>query len=169
FFDEVSQRRHEAARAHLPNYEIAFQDSTRDETKFIVAAYNDRTPGSRYIYDAQRDTLDKLGDINPALPEHHMAPVHAVHYTTRDGLTIHGYLTLPLGRAPRGLPCVVNPHGGPWARDSWGFNAEAQFLANRGYAVFQMNFRGSTGYGRAFWEASFGQWGLAMQDDITDG
>jgi dipeptidyl aminopeptidase/acylaminoacyl peptidase len=67
------------------------------------------------------------------------------------------------------LPVVVNPHGGPWARDSWGFNPEVQFLANRGYAVLQMNFRGSTGYGRKFWEASFKQWGRTMQDDITDG
>ena len=80
-------------------------------------------------------------------------------------LTIHGYLTLPIGLEP----VVVNPHGGPWARDRWGFNPEIQFLANRGYAVLQTNFRGSTGYGRAFWEASFQQWGLSMQDDITDG
>jgi len=169
FFDDESRRRHERASAHLPGYEVAFQDGTRDETKFIVAAYNDRTPGSRYIYDAARDTLDKLGDINPDLPEAHMAAVRPIQYLSRDGLTIHGYLTLPAGRDPHGLPCVVNPHGGPWARDGWGFNPEAQFLANRGYAVLQVNFRGSTGYGRAFWEASFGQWGLRMQDDITDG
>lgn len=76
---------------------------------------------------------------------------------------------MPVGRKAENLPCVVNPHGGPWARDGWGFNPEAQFLANRGYCVLQMNFRGSTGYGRQFWEASFGQWGLTMQDDITDG
>ncbi len=169
FFDELSRQRHEKARKHLPGYEVTFQDSTRDETKFILAAYNDRTPGGRYIYDAELDTISKLGDINPALPEAHMAPVYPIQYKSRDGLTIHGYLTLPLGRPPQNLPCVVNPHGGPWARDSWGFNPEAQFLANRGYAVLQMNFRGSTGYGREFWEASFGQWGLAMQDDITDG
>ncbi|MCR2669681.1 prolyl oligopeptidase family serine peptidase, partial [Salmonella enterica] len=80
--------------------------------------------------------------------------------------TIHGYLTLPAGRDPKNLACIVNPHGGPWARDGWGYNPEVQFLANRGFCVLQMNFRGSTGYGRAFWEASFGQWGLKMQDDI---
>ena len=90
-------------------------------------------------------------------------------YTSRDGLTIHGYLTLPKGKSAKGLPVVVNPHGGPWYRDSWRFNPEVQFLASRGYAVFQMNFRGSTGYGREFWEASFKQWGGTMQDDITDG
>jgi dipeptidyl aminopeptidase/acylaminoacyl peptidase len=92
-----------------------------------------------------------------------------IQYQSRDALTIHGYLTLPLGRAPKNLPVVINPHGGPWARDTWGFNPEVQFLANRGYAVLQMNFRGSTGYGRKFWEASFKQWGQKMQDDITDG
>jgi dipeptidyl aminopeptidase/acylaminoacyl peptidase len=89
-------------------------------------------------------------------------------YQSRDGLTIHGYLTLPRGGG-KNLPLVVNPHGGPWARDAWGYNPEAQFLANRGYAVLQMNFRGSVGYGRAFWEASFKQWGKKMQDDVTDG
>lgn len=169
FFDELSRERHLRLMRHLPGYDIAYQSSTHDENKFIVAAYNDRTPGSRYIYDAQLDSLDKLADINPDLPEEHMAIVRPIQYQSRDGLAINGYLTLPLGRSPRNLPCVVNPHGGPWARDGWGFNPEAQFLANRGYAVLQMNFRGSTGYGRAFWESSFGQWGLAMQDDITDG
>lgn len=169
FFDDVAARRHEDLRARLPGYEVALQSASRDETKFIVAAHNDRTPGARYLYDAENRTLDKLADINPALPETDMAPVRPVTYTARDGLTIHGYLTLPPGRPARGLPCVINPHGGPWARDHWGFNPEAQFLANRGYAVLQMNFRGSTGYGRKFWEASFGQWGLAMQDDVTDG
>jgi len=88
---------------------------------------------------------------------------------TRDGLAIHGYLTLPKDAAPRNLPVVVNVHGGPWARDVWGFNPEVQFLADRGYAVLQINFRGSTGYGRRFWEASFREWGRKMQDDVTDG
>src|SRR5207245_4114679 len=92
-----------------------------------------------------------------------------IEFKTRDGLTIHGYLTLPLGRDPKNLPVVVNPHGGPWARDSWGYNPEVQFLANRGYAVVQVKFRGATGYGRKFWESSFKQWGRTMQDDISDG
>lgn len=92
-----------------------------------------------------------------------------ISYQSRDGLTIHGYLTLPKGREAKSLPVVINPHGGPWARDDWGYNPEVQMLANRGYAVLQMNFRGSTGYGRKFWEASFKQWGKAMQDDVTDG
>jgi dipeptidyl aminopeptidase/acylaminoacyl peptidase len=95
--------------------------------------------------------------------------MRAVQYTSRDGLTIHGYLTLPRFQAAKSLPVVVNPHGGPWQRDTWSYNPEVQFLASRGYAVFQINFRGSTGYGRNFWQASFKQWGKAMQDDLTDG
>lgn len=88
--------------------------------------------------------------------------------TSRDGLTINGYLTLPAGKDAKSLPVVIHPHGGPWARNVWGYNPEVQFLASRGYAVLQMNFRGSTGYGRKLWEGSFRQWGRAMQDDITD-
>jgi dipeptidyl aminopeptidase/acylaminoacyl peptidase len=84
-------------------------------------------------------------------------------------LTINGYLTLPKGAAAKSLPVIVNPHGGPWARDEWRYNHEVQFLANRGYAVLQMNFRGSTGYGRKFWESSFKEWGGKMQDDVSDG
>jgi dipeptidyl aminopeptidase/acylaminoacyl peptidase len=98
-----------------------------------------------------------------------MAEVKPIVYKTRDGLTIQGYLTLPTGRLAQNLPVVVKPHGGPWARDGWVFDPEAQFFASRGYAVLQMNFRGSTGYGRKFWEASFKQWGRKMQDDVTDG
>jgi dipeptidyl aminopeptidase/acylaminoacyl peptidase len=92
-----------------------------------------------------------------------------IQYQSRDGLTIHGYLTLPKGVEPKNLPVVINPHGGPWFRNRWGFNSEVQFLANRGLAVLQVNFRGSTGYGKAFWQASFKEWGRKMQDDITDG
>jgi dipeptidyl aminopeptidase/acylaminoacyl peptidase len=121
------------------------------------------------VYDAKTDRLAKLADINPWIPESGAAAMKPIVYTSRDGLKINAYLTLPPGREPKSLACIVNPHGGPWHRDSWGYNPEVQFLANRGYCVLQMNFRGSTGYGRKFWEASFGQWGLAMQDDITDG
>ena len=110
-----------------------------------------------------------LADVSPWLAEEQLAQMRPIEYRARDGLPIHGYLTLPAGTAPKILPVVVNVHGGPWARDAWGFNPEVQFLANRGYAVLQVNFRGSTGYGRAFWEASFREWGRRMQDDITDG
>jgi dipeptidyl aminopeptidase/acylaminoacyl peptidase len=169
FFEGETRKIFERLQARLPGYRISIQSRTYDETRMVVAATSDRTQGVRYVYDARTDTLTRLGEVAPWIAEKQMAPVQPVQYKTRDGLTINGYLTLPLGRPAKNLPVIVNPHGGPWARDSWGFNPEAQFLANRGYAVFQMNFRGSTGFGRTFWEASFKQWGRAMQDDITDG
>jgi dipeptidyl aminopeptidase/acylaminoacyl peptidase len=169
YFDAATRALYERIEARLPGYTIILQSNTLGEDKFIVAATNDRSPGSRYVYDATADSLAKLGDIAPWLPEQHMAPMQPIRYRARDGLEIPGYLTLPVGRPAKDLACIVNPHGGPWARDGWGFNPEVQFLANRGYCVLQMNFRGSTGYGRKFWEAGFKQWGLAMQDDVTDG
>ena len=169
FFDAATEALYQRIQAKLPGYEITLQSQTLNEDRFIVAAGNDRTPGARYVYDAKTDRLAKLADINPWIPEFGAATMKPIVYTSRDGLKINAYLTLPAGREPKGLACIVNPHGGPWHRDSWGYNPEVQFLANRGYCVLQMNFRGSTGYGRQFWEASFGQWGLKMQDDVTDG
>jgi dipeptidyl aminopeptidase/acylaminoacyl peptidase len=169
FFDKESERVYKAIKAQLPAYEIGVQSMTKDEQRMIVSTSNDRTPGSRYVYDVKTNKLAKLGEINPWIAEADMAEMKPIQYTSRDGLTIRGYLTLPKGVPAKNLPVIVNPHGGPWARDSWGYSPEVQFLANRGYAVFQMNFRGSTGFGRKFWEASFKQWGLTMQDDITDG
>src|SRR3546814_8159518 len=106
FCEETSAQRDARVKAKLPGYDISFQSGTRDESKFIIAAHNDRTPGSRYIYDDASDTLDKLADINPLLAEGDMAPVQPIQYVSRDGLTIHGYLTLPLGRPAQGLPCI---------------------------------------------------------------
>jgi dipeptidyl aminopeptidase/acylaminoacyl peptidase len=169
YFDAQTRQMFERLEKQLPGFTLVLQSATLAEDKYIVAAASDRTQGARYLYDAKADTLNLLGEISPWLKPAQMASVQPVRYTARDGLEIPGYLTLPVGREAKNLPCVVNPHGGPWARDSWGFNPETQFLANRGYCVLQMNFRGSTGFGRAFWEASFKQWGLAMQDDITDG
>jgi dipeptidyl aminopeptidase/acylaminoacyl peptidase len=153
----------------LPGYQVDETDTDRAENQFIFAATSDRTPGSRYLFRADTGELTKLADVAPWLKEDQLAPMKPIKYPSRDGLTIHGYLTLPVGRESKNLPVVINPHGGPWARDNWDYNPEVQFLANRGYAVLQMNFRGSTGYGRKFWEASFKQWGKKMQDDITDG
>ncbi len=169
YLDAETEKLFAALEKQLPGYEFNIQSMTDDEDRMIVAASNDRTPGTRYLYDVTSNKLTKLGEIAPWLPEAQMAAMKPIEYKSRDGLTIHGYLTLPNGKQPKGLPLVVNPHGGPWARDVWGWNPEVQMLANRGFAVLQMNFRGSTGYGRSFWEASFKQWGLKMQDDITDG
>ncbi|QOX79613.1 S9 family peptidase [Trichlorobacter lovleyi] len=169
FFDAETRALYARLKERLPGYEIALQSENRAEDTFIVAAYNDRTQGARYVYSLKTDTLTSLGEINPRINPADMAGMQPITYTTRDGLTINGYLTVPVNREAKQLPVIVNPHGGPWVRDSWGYNPEIQFLANRGFAVFQMNYRGSTGYGRAFWEKSFKQWGRRMQDDITDG
>jgi dipeptidyl aminopeptidase/acylaminoacyl peptidase len=169
FVDAQVAQLYQRLAKDLGKYEIVLTSTTKDETKFIVRTYSDRSLGAFYFYDSSTDQLTKLADVSPWLEENQLCEVKPITYKTRDGLTIHGYLTLPKGVAAEKLPVVVNPHGGPWARDVWTFNPEVQFLANRGYAVLQMNFRGSTGYGRQFWEASFGQWGLKMQDDVTDG
>jgi dipeptidyl aminopeptidase/acylaminoacyl peptidase len=169
FFDPETRAIYTDLAAKLPGYEIDLEAHDRAEETFIVATSSDRTPGSRYLYHARTGNLTKLADLTPWLDENKLAEMKPLKYSTRDGLSINGYLTLPPGRDPRGLPLVVNPHGGPWARDVWGYNPEVQFLANRGYAVLQMNFRGSTGFGRKFWESSFKQWGKKMQDDVSDG
>ncbi len=169
YFDEATKALYGKLEKQLPGMDVAVISENLAEDTFIVASYSDRTPGVRYLYHAKTDKLVKLGDHNPRINPADMATMKPVTYTSRDGLKINGYLTLPAGREAKNLPVIVNPHGGPWARDSWGYNPEIQFLANRGFAVFQMNFRGSTGYGRAFWEKSFKQWGKTMQDDITDG
>jgi len=169
FFDDERAKLQQDIESRLPGYEVTLTNTSRDETKALVYAGSDRTLGSYYFYDRTTGDFRKLADVGPWLVEAELAEMKPITYTARDGLTIHGYLTLPQGLKPNKLPVVINPHGGPWARDVWGYNPEVQFLANRGYAVLQVNFRTSTGYGRQFWEAGFKQWGLKIQDDITDG
>jgi len=152
----------------LAGYDNRLISYSKDETKYVVHSGSDRSMGSYHLLDTERMELSKLFDISPWLDEDRMAEMRPIEYESRDGLRIRGYLTLPREVEAANLPLVVNPHGGPWARDSWGFNPEIQFLASRGYAVLQMNFRASTGFGRTFMEAGFGQWGLTMQDDVTD-
>ena len=169
FFDDWRKNIQNKLEEKLPGYEVGITSFSKDEIKAVVVSYSDKSRGTYYIYDISEDKLTDLGKVSPWLNEDHMAQMKPVKYTSRDGLTIHGYLTLPKGSNGKNLPIVVNPHGGPWARDSWGYSSQVQFLANRGFGVFQMNFRGSTGYGREFWELSFKEWGKSMQDDITDG
>jgi dipeptidyl aminopeptidase/acylaminoacyl peptidase len=169
FFDRETEDLFRALESKLPGYDVSILSSNKEEDRFVVRTLNDRSLGGFYLYDLKSGDLRKLADRAPWLNADYLAEMKPIEYKARDGLTMHGYLTLPQGRPGTGLPVVVNPHGGPWARDQWGFNPEVQFLANRGYAILQINFRSSTGYGRAFWEVGFKQWGLAMQDDITDG
>ncbi|HET9375379.1 MAG TPA: S9 family peptidase [Chthoniobacterales bacterium] len=169
FFDQTTEELYQQLRARLPGYEVIVVSANDDETVFVVRTFSDRSLGAFYLYDSLSRELTKLADRAPWLPEDQLATMKPIEYQARDGLTIHGYLTLPPGHESKRLPVVVNPHGGPWHRDSWTFIPEVQFLANRGFAVMQMNFRGSTGYGRKFWEAGFKEWGGKMQDDLTDG
>jgi len=169
FFDDERKQLQKELQEKLPGYEVVVTSMSKDETKILVRTFSDKTRGAYYFYDLNSKDFRKLVDVSPWLNEDQMAEMQPIKYESRDGLTINGYLTLPKGVEAKNLPVVINPHGGPWARDNWGFNPEVQYLANRGYAVLQMNFRGSTGYGREFWEISFKEWGKSMQDDISDG
>ena len=169
FLDSETEKRYDRLKKELGNYEVVVTGLNKNEDKFLVRTYSDRSLGSYYFYDAASDKLSKIVEVSPWLNENELAVQKPVSYKSRDGLTIHGYLTLPVGVEPKNLPVVMNIHGGPWARDNWGFNPEVQFLANRGFAVLQVNYRGSTGYGKKFWEASFREWGKKMQDDVSDG
>ena len=172
YFDAEEEQLRQRIKAHFPNQRYGIADTDKAEANYLIYVGGDRTRGSYWHYNALTDEAKKIADLAPWIKSDEMNAMHPVCYTTRDGLQIEAYLTLPDGLTPdtaKQLPIVVNPHGGPWARDCWGYSSEVQFLSNRGYAVFQMNFRGSTGYGRHFLEASYKQWGLKMQDDITDG
>lgn len=169
FFDPNWEKIYQELDKKFEGYQTSIMSYDDARTKAIVYISNDRSPGKYYLYDFNNNDSKEVSDPFPQINENQMSYMTPVKYTSRDSLTIHGYLTLPVGVTAKNLPVIINPHGGPWARDAWGFNNEVQFLANRGYAVLQMNFRGSTGYGRKFWEAGFREWGRKMQNDITDG
>ena len=169
FLDKEAEAEYNKMKEKFAGYEVGLYGSNDAEDKFVVWTGNDKLAAKYYFYDKKSGETKFLSDAFPWLKEENMASVKPVEYKSRDGLTIHGYLTLPKGIEAKNLPVVINPHGGPWARDSWGYNGEIQFLANRGYAVLQMNFRGSTGYGKEFWLKGAKEWGKKMQDDITDG
>ena len=157
-------------RERLPDGELRYPSATEDGTRFIVAVASDVNPGAVYLFDRAEQTLDKLYDSRPELPSDQLANMQPIRYEARDGREIPGYLVTPKGVAAEQLPTVIVPHGGPWGRDTWGYDSMAQFLANRGYAVMMPNFRGSTGYGKQFLNEGNGEWGTGvMQHDITDG
>jgi dipeptidyl aminopeptidase/acylaminoacyl peptidase len=153
----------------LPGKEIGFTSHTADEKLWLISATSDTEPGETYLYDRAARKLTLQYRIREELPRDALSPMKPVHYTSSDGLEIPAYLTLPKGLEAKNLPVLMFPHGGPWGRDYWGFNTLAQFWANRGYAVLEMNFRGSTGYGKKFLDAGNKEWGRKMQDDITWG
>ncbi len=151
--------------------EVAFASISDDENRILIRTYSDRDRGAYYLLDVAKGSLGLVTVVGPKIKASQMAPMQPVTYASRDGLSIHGYLTLPLDRAPGSpVPFIIHPHGGPFGiRDSWGFDPEVQFLANRGYGVLQINYRGSGGYGSKFLHAGYQQWGGKMQDDLTDG
>ncbi|TWH49450.1 S9 family peptidase [Sporomusa sp. KB1] len=169
FFDKEAQAIYDRLTAHFGNNDFKIASTNKNRDKYIIFEYSASNPGAYYFYDSTADKLTKLADVAPWLKEEQLATMQPIQYTTRDGYTVHGYLTLPKGRGTKNLPVIINPHGGPMGRDAWGYRADVQFLANRGYAVLQMNFRGSIGYGKAFVNAGNKEWGKKMQDDITDG
>ena len=167
--DEAFGEALEFLRNELPDGEISFSPQTLDDRLVKVVVSRDVDPGTVYLYDWQANTVEKLYESRPELPTEHLAEMQPITYTARDGLEIPAYLTTPKGVESEDLSLVALIHGGPWARDSWGYSSTVQFLANRGYAVLQPNFRGSTGYGKNFLNAGNNEWGEAMQDDISDG
>ena len=141
-----------------------------DKTRFVVTSYSDVLPGAFYYFDRKTGKLQWLADRRPWIDPKKMSPMTPVRYKARDGLEIPAYLTIPRGSSGKSLPLVMVIHGGPWVDgDQWGFDPEVQFLASRGYAVLQPNYRGTSRYGWKHFASSFKQWGGTMQDDITDG
>ncbi|MCO5267119.1 MAG: S9 family peptidase, partial [Lentimicrobium sp.] len=169
FKDKSYESDYNLIKKQLPGVEVYFARSTADERFWIIGTYSDTDPGTTYLFDRQTKKLTFQYRPRPNIPVKDMANMKAIRYKSSDGLEIPAYLTLPKGVEAKKLPLVVMPHGGPWARDGWGFNAYAQFLANRGYAVLAPNFRASTGFGKAFINAGNNEWGQKMQDDITWG
>lgn len=152
----------------LSDGDLAEISSDEYGRRWVVSFTHDRAPGVTYFYDHATGESHQLFRPYPHLDPADLAPVVPVTITARDGLSLHSYLTLPVGTEPVGLPLVLVVHGGPWHRDSWGFDPTVQLLANRGYAVLQVNFRGSTGYGKAFTKAAIGEFAGKMHDDLID-
>ncbi len=156
-----------AIRALHPG-DPSFADADDADATWLIGFTNDTGAVPYYSYDRATRSGQFLFEHQPELSRYELAPMEPFSFTSRDGLTIHGYATFPPGAGRKGLPMVLNVHGGPWARDAWGFDPEAQWLANRGYLCVQVNFRGSTGYGKAFVNAGDREWGGRMHDDLVD-
>ncbi len=155
-------------QALMPDGVIAAAQSDREERRWLVTFIHDREPGLVFLYDRDTDTHRLLFRPYPQLDPAQMAPMHAVHVKARDGLPLTAFLTLPVGGDPTNLPLVLKVHGGPWFHDSWTFDREVQFFADRGYAVLQINMRCSSGYGAKHTMAGIGEFGAKMHDDLID-
>lgn len=149
-----------------PSFHVT--NRTLDDRQWIVTLFKDTKPASYYLYDREKQNAQFLFNSRPSLDSYTLSPMQPISFQARDGMTLHGYLTLPAGYRPNNLPTVLMVHGGPWTRDQWGFSPSVQWLANRGYAVLQVNYRGSRGYGKIYLNAGNREWGARMQDDLID-
>ena len=168
FDSQLAQLQTQLSKA-VPTARVGIESMSRDRSRMLIRISDADMPGAMYYYDIHGGVLHRLAYLNEQIGARHLAPVKLISYQARDGLDIEGILTLPVGRVPQQLPFIVMPHGGPWGQDTEVYDYWTQFLANRGYAVLQPNYRGSTGYGTEFLHKAYGQLGLAMQDDVTDG
>ncbi|TKS56495.1 S9 family peptidase [Mesohalobacter halotolerans] len=161
---------HKKLSKEFGDYNFYLSDKTDDESQYLIYVTSDKLYGRYYAYDVKNDEIKLLYDLMPQLKEEDMADMIPISFKSRDGLDLHGYITLPKEAADGPVPVVVNPHGGPQGiRDSWGFNPEAQLFASRGYATLQVNFRVSGGYGKEFLRAGFKEIGRKAMDDVEDG
>ena len=168
WLDEDLKAVYDSIESSFPNDKVSIGSWTNEEDKAIITTWSDTNPGEMYFYDRTKGNIAFIAKSRPWINKDEMSPMLPISFEARDGLTVNGYLTLPKNSDGKNLPLIVNPHGGPNARDYWGYNPEHQFLASRGYAVLSMNFRGSTGYGRKHVKEANRQWGRKMQDDVTD-
>jgi dipeptidyl aminopeptidase/acylaminoacyl peptidase len=168
WFDHEFAVYQQAVDHALPDTVNLLVDISLDGKRQLWFGFSDQHPGAYYLLDAEKHSFRPLFTSEPWIKPAQMASMLAVKYQARDGLLIHGFLTVPAGHKPEGLPLIVMPHGGPWVRDVWGYDPLVQLLANRGYAVLQMNYRGSPGYGEELFQEARRQIGGKIQDDIED-
>lgn len=167
--DQTREAEYKFLKQRFGDKDIRTHSTTSDEQLALISAAADTEPGEVYLFNRATKELTFQYRARESIPRASLTAMQPIRYKSSDGMEIPAYLSLPKGVTAKGLPLVVVPHGGPWARDAWGYDTLAQFLTNRGFAVLQMNFRGSTGYGKKFLNAGNGEWGQKMQDDITWG
>lgn len=168
WLDSDLQNVYSSIEAAFPQEQVSIGSWTKNEDRAIITTWSDKNPGEMYFYNRDTGSISLIAKSRPWIDKNQMSPMIPIEFVARDGLPINGYLTVPANSNGENLPLIVNPHGGPNARDYWGYNPEHQFFASRGYAVLSMNFRGSTGYGRKHVKSANREWGRKMQDDVTD-
>lgn len=167
--DHVDAKLYASLAASFPGQFVDFSSATRDGKQIVVQVYSDTNPGELYLFDRATNQARFLMQQRKWIDGKRMASVKPIALTARDGLKLHGYLTIPNGSDGSRLPLIVNVHGGPMGpRDNWGFNWESQLFASRGYAVLQINYRGSGGFGKGFQDKAYGQWATGIMNDIVD-